>query len=138
MNKKVVLLTLAVFAWLTLLPGRGREGDGPDTNKVNALMQRKLLQSQKVLEGVALGDFDRIARHAEELLDISKAAEWRVVKTPRYQTYSAEFQRSAENLIKHAKDKNLDAAALSYVELTLTCVKCHKHVREVRMVRRGD
>jgi len=138
MNKKVVLLTLAVFAWLNLLPALCDQGDGPDKNKVSALMQRKLQQSQKVLEGVALGDFDRIARHAEELLDISKAAEWRVVKTPRYQTYSAEFQRTVENLVKHAKDKNLDAAALSYVELTLTCVKCHKHVREVRMVRRND
>jgi hypothetical protein len=138
MNQKVVLLTLGVFAWLTLLPGLCEPGEGPDKNKVSALMQRKLQQSQKVLEGVALGDFDKIARHGEELLDISKASEWRVVPTPRYQTYTAEFQRTAENLIKHAKDKNLDAAALAYVELTLSCVKCHKHVREVRMVRRDD
>jgi len=138
MNKKVVLLTLAVFAWLNLLPALCDQGDGPDKNKVSALMQRKLQQSQKVLEGVALGDFDKIGRHAEELLDISKVAEWRVLKTPRYQTYSAEFQRTAENLINNAKDKNLDAAALAYVEMTLVCVKCHKHVRAVRMVRRDD
>ncbi len=138
MNKKVVLSALAVFAWFNLLPGLCEERDGPDRNKVSALMQRKLHESQKVLEGVALSDYDKIGKHAEELLDISKVAEWRVLKTPRYETYSAEFQRTAENLIRHAKDKNLDAAALAYVELTLTCVKCHKHVREVRMVRRND
>src|SRR5204863_284991 len=59
----------------------------------------------------------------------------RVLMTPLYVLYSAEFQRVADNLAKNAQDKNLDAAALSYVELTLTCVKCHKHVREVRMAR---
>ena len=41
---------------------------------------------------------------------------------------------SRRELIKNAEDRNLDAAALSYVDLTLTCVKCHKHVREVRKV----
>jgi hypothetical protein len=98
-------------------------------------MKRKLQQSQKVLEGVALNDFDLIAKHAEELIAVSKEAQWKVLKTPQYDIYSTDFRRSAEALVKNAKDRNLDAAALSYVELTMTCVKCHKHVREVRMVR---
>ena len=37
-----------------------------------------------------------------------------------------------KQVVKSAKDKNLDGAALTYVELTRTCVKCHKYVREVR------
>jgi hypothetical protein len=110
-------------------------GDDADSNKVQELMKRKLTQSQKVLEGIALNDFDRIATHAEELQVISKQAEWKVLKTPLYVMYSNEFRGIAEDLVKNAKKKNLDAAALSYVELTLTCVKCHKHVREKRMVR---
>jgi hypothetical protein len=73
-----------------------------------------------------------ISSHAEELIAISKEAEWKVVKTPRYETYSNDFRREAEDLIKAAKAKNVDAAALAYVDLTLTCVKCHKHVREER------
>ncbi len=104
-------------------------------DKVPGLMQKKLQESQKVLEGIALNDFDKIAKHADELADISKQAQWRVLTTPLYQLYSADFQRSAETLSKNAKDKNLDAATLTYVELTLTCVKCHKHVREVRMAK---
>jgi hypothetical protein len=100
--------------------------------KKNELMQRKLAESQKVLEGVALNDFDKIGRHAKELLLISKTAEWRVIKTTEYEIFSNSFQRSADDLIKHSKDKNIDAAALSYVEMTLICVKCHKHVREER------
>jgi hypothetical protein len=49
----------------------------------------------------------------------------------------AQDARSDKALIKNAEDKNLDAAALSYVDLTLTCVKCHKHLREKGMVRRN-
>jgi hypothetical protein len=99
-------------------------------------MRRKLASSQKVLEGVALNDFDKIARHAEELIAISKAAEWRVLKTRQYELYSNDFRANADNLVRAARKKNVDAAALAYVDLTLTCVKCHKYVREVRMVRR--
>jgi len=61
-----------------------------------------------------------------------------VVKTPRYANYSNEFQEIAEKLIKAAKEKNLDGATLAYLEMTSSCVKCHKHVREVRMVRLDD
>ena len=76
-----------------------------------------------------------IAKHGDELIDLSKQVEWKVLKTPQYEIHSNQFRRSAETLIKDAKDKNLDAAALTYVELTLTCVRCHKYVREERMTR---
>ncbi len=95
-------------------------------------MQEKLKASQAVLEGIALNDFDKIKKQADELLAISKRAEWKVIKTPKYELYSNDFQRIAENMGQNAKEKNLDAATLNYVELTLTCVKCHKHVRETR------
>jgi hypothetical protein len=107
----------------------------PKKETVEALMKKKLVGSQKVLEGIALHDFDAVAKHGEELLRLSKRAEWKVLNTPLYQIYSNEFQSNVEDLIKNAKKKNVDATALSYVDLTLTCVKCHKHVREKRMAR---
>jgi hypothetical protein len=98
-------------------------------------MQRKLEHAQKVVEGLATNDFRALAQHAEELIAISKEAEWKVLKTARYQLYSSDFRQQAQDLVDHAKEKNIDGAALAYVEMTLTCVKCHKHVREVRMTR---
>lgn len=128
-------IRFAVWCALVLaLPGIAGS-EVPGKKKPDTLMQRKLQHAQKVLEGVAVNNFEKIATNAEELIDISRAAEFRVLKTPRYEVYSKEFQQTAETLVKNAKDKNLDAAALSYVELTLICVKCHKHVREVKMVR---
>jgi hypothetical protein len=109
---------------------------GHDADKtLQELMQRKLKASQRVLEGIALGNFEQIARNGEELILISKDAEWKVYKTPMYELHSNEFRRNAEGLVRAAKDRNLDAAALSYVDMTLNCVKCHRYVREVRMTR---
>jgi hypothetical protein len=131
MKRMILALAGAVLlAGLTVVPGHGDEG-----KKSQALMKRKLEQAQKVLAGIALNDFEVIGKHAEELIAISKEAEWMVLKTPKYEIYSNDFRRIADSLVKNAKDRNLDAATLSYVDMTLTCVKCHKHVREVRQVR---
>jgi len=56
-------------------------------------------------------------------------------REPDYENYSNEFRRNVQGLMKNTKDENLDGCALSYVKLALTCVKCHKYVRELRMDR---
>lgn len=138
MKQVTWLLTIAVFT----LTGPSRSGHGeeqkPEPRKVQELMRRKLENSQKVLEGVALNDFKLIDKHAEELLQISKAAEWKVRQTPEYELFSDEFRRKADGLIKNAREKNPDGAALKYVELTLTCVRCHQYVRDAGRVRLDD
>ncbi len=123
-------VVLALLLGLPTLSGHG--GEPKKDDKLHDLMQRKLTASQKVLEGIALGDFDKIGKQADELIAVSKQTEWRVLKTPQFELHSNDFRRVAENLAKNAQDKNLDGAALSYVELTLTCVKCHKYVRDTR------
>jgi hypothetical protein len=129
-----IKLLLALLALALVLPSLSGHGQDPDEKKVSALMRKKLEHSQKILEGITTNDPRLIARHADELIAISKEAEWMVLRTPQYEVRSNEFRRTAEELIKNAEDRNLDAAALSYVEMTLTCVKCHKYVREVRKV----
>ncbi len=123
-------VVLALLLGIPTLSGHG--GEPKKDDKLHDLMQRKLTASQKVLEGIALGDFDKIGKQADELIAVSKQTEWRVLKTPQFELHSNDFRRVAESLAKNAQDKNLDGAALSYVELTLTCVKCHKYVRDTR------
>jgi hypothetical protein len=130
------LVVLLVLAGVYASVGRGDDVDKP--SKTAELMRKKLKHSQGVLEGIALNDFDKIADNADQLITISQRAEWVVVKTPQYELFSNRFRRSAEGLVKNAKAKNLDGAALDYVDLTMTCVKCHKYVRETRGTRRDD
>jgi hypothetical protein len=98
--------------------------------KAPSVMQRKLAHAHKALEGLAVGNFDKIRDAADELNQCAQEASWKVVKTPRYELYSNDFQRNLEALKAAAKKKNVDAAALAYVDMTLTCVKCHQYVRD--------
>jgi hypothetical protein len=131
---------VAVAAMCLVLPalqGRANEQKS-DKDKVILLMRKKLEHSNKVLEGITTADYKMISKNAEDLIAISQEAEWQVIKTPRYEVFSNDFRRSGEDLVKAAKEKNVDAAALAYVDLTLTCVKCHKHVRDERMTSLPD
>ena|SRR5271166_1392255 len=127
---------LGIGLLLALVAGIGGYASlAEEAKKTQSLMRKKLEHSQKVLEGIVLNNFSKIQANAEELIDISKHAGWKVHKSPRYEVYSNEFRRIAETLVEKAKEKNIDGATLAYMEMTMTCVKCHKHVREVRMTR---
>ena len=103
--------------------------------KKPTLMEKKLAVAQKVLEGLAKNDLEAVRENAGILNDLSKQAAWKMVETPLYEQYSQEFQRITLKMMNQGKNKNLDGAALAYVDMTMMCVKCHQHVREVRMVR---
>lgn len=99
----------------------------------NSFMEKKLSAARKLLGGLALNDFATIKENAETLNDFSKQAAWKLIETPRYEVYSEEFHRVTLKMAKAAGEKNLDGAALAYVDMTLTCVKCHQHVREQKI-----
>ncbi len=104
----------------------------PETSTLQAFMRLKLAHAQDVLEGLATEDFRQIARGAQKLRSLAADASWNVYETEEYTLYSREFVDAARQMSKGARDKNIDTAALAYVQLTLSCVQCHKHVRDVR------
>ena len=42
------------------------------------------------------------------------------------------FDFANQELIRQAKEKNLDGAILAYNQLTVSCVQCHKIVRNAK------
>jgi len=129
MNRTAFALTLFVLA--AALPWVS--GHDAEPTKVEKIMRLKLKHAQTVLEGLATKDFKKMQKSADELLFLTREAEWKVLHTPDYENHSNEFRRNVQDLLKNAKDENLDGCALAYMDMTLSCVKCHKHVREVRM-----
>jgi hypothetical protein len=101
-------------------------------DQVATFMRAKLAHSQDVLEGLAVEDFDLIDKGAQQLSLASEDASWQVLQTEDYARESAEFRRSCDSLRKAAKGKNLDGAALAWMEITMKCVQCHKYVRDQR------
>jgi cytochrome c556 len=131
-------LTGILVVLLLLLGGQAPEATNAQSKQTSKLMAAKLQNSQKLLEGIATTDFNKITRAAEELLELTKTEEWQMYKTPRYQMHSNEFQRAAETLIHKAKEKNIDGTTLAFFEMTMSCVRCHQHVREIRDARAPD
>jgi len=123
-----ILLLVAVAGPLSPLTGQTR----PASGALKRLMVDKVRNAQKLLEALALANYDKIIRSAEELIQISKSTEWVVRRTPKYELHSNEFRRAAEVIVQKAKEKNLDGVALAYGDLTRSCVRCHQYVRDVR------
>lgn len=123
-----LLLALTV---LTTAPSASLKAEQkPPTRR--EFMRQKLEFSKLLLEGLTIENFDLIAKNARALRTLSAAAEWEVPVIPNaneYIVYTAEFQRHCAELSKSAREKNLDAATLAYVKLTMSCVNCHKYVR---------
>ena len=97
------------------------------------IMREKLDCSHYILNGIATENFDLISANAEKLSKLSQATAWRARETPEYEVLSAEFRRHADALAKAAKDRNPDAASLAYVQMTLSCVNCHKYMRRPKV-----
>jgi hypothetical protein len=109
------------------------EAKKPVPNKVahKMFMRKKLESSQSVLEGLALEDFDLIAKGAKDLKTTSAAAEFMVIKDPIYAEHAEDFRRVIDKMSKAAREKRIDGATLAYMDMTMTCVECHKYVRNV-------
>ena len=108
------------------------DGNSQQPVKLRDFMRRKLEHSKKVLEGIVVKDFDLIAKNAQAMSLLSLDASWQVLQTPEYFERSTEFRRAANTLDRRAREKNLDGAALSYIQLTTLCFDCHKYVRDLK------
>jgi hypothetical protein len=102
------------------------------------VMVRKLTHAQKVLEALAREDYAQMATHADGLAACVKDATWRINQTERYVMFSTDFSRGIASLQKAAKDKKNDAATLAFIDMTMTCVKCHRYLRDEGITRVPD
>ncbi len=98
-------------------------------DKTSFWMQKKLEYSQRILEALAKEDYAEIAKNARSMSALTQMERWVRASLPEYRSQLRIFTNANEQLTRAADDKQLDAAALAYVQLTLSCVNCHKVVR---------
>jgi hypothetical protein len=109
--------------------GQGTTATEPKKTPLQLFMRKKLEATQKVMEGLVVEDYEMIAQGAKQLKAISAAADFVVVKEAMYTQHADEFRRVVDRLEKQAKEKRLDGAALANMDLTLSCIDCHRFVR---------
>jgi hypothetical protein len=126
---KNVALALAGFVLLPVVAGvLSSAGQEPN---LRFIMQRKLDHAHSILEALITEDFETLEDSAGALRALSEEAAWFVIMTPEYAERSNSFRRAVVEVEQSAKEKNLDRAALGYVDMTLQCVRCHQFLRGV-------
>ena len=108
---------------------KNEEEKTPPRKGISIFMRMKLDASQKILEGLAMEDFELIQEGADKLEDMSAAEKWRVTNDPFFREHSNDFQKIAKRLSKNAKEGKLEASALTWLEATMQCIECHKWTR---------
>jgi uncharacterized secreted protein with C-terminal beta-propeller domain len=93
-------------------------------------MKKKLEYSEKILEGLAKADFAEIEANAKLMNALSSIEEFVRGRDETYTHHLRAFEHATGGLIRQSKQENIDGAALAYMELTLSCVNCHKHIRD--------
>lgn len=96
----------------------------------SVLMKKKLEYTQNILAGLANEDFEQIAKNAKILNTFGALEQWFRADTDAYRAQLKIFRFANDELIRLSEDKNLQGATLAYMQLTLSCVNCHSHVRK--------
>ena len=121
-------LPLAGLGLVVVLVGSVFSGEEMEPN-LRLIMQRKLDHAHSLLEALITEDFETLEDSAGALRALSEEAGWFVIVTPEYAERSSSFRRAVIEIEQSAKEKNLDRAALGYVDMTLQCVRCHQFLR---------
>ncbi len=116
-------LLVAVIA----LPAVGDD----DQDQQSYWMKKKLEFSEHILKGLALADFDAIIKSADSMRNMSVLEKLsRRTHADEYRAQLSIFQASTKQLIREAEKKNIDGTALAFTQMTLSCVNCHKVLRD--------
>lgn len=123
----LAFLTLVAATTTTLVLSQDKPAK--ESSQHNTLMEKKLEYAQNILAGLTLEDFDLVAKNAKAMNSLNVLEKWMRADTPAYRAQLKVFQFANSELVRLSEAKNLDGSTLAYVQLTLSCVNCHKHVR---------
>lgn len=106
------------------------EASGVDKSKPPKFwMKQKLRISKDILAGLANGDFEDIQERAEFLKGLDAIELFARRESDAYRMQLRLFRSANREIIRSAKQRNLEAAALAFNQLTISCVTCHQHLR---------
>lgn len=100
-------------------------------SSLDKFMHQKLAASTQILKGLMIEDLKLVADNANELLDMSKEERWRASNDMMYLQHSTQFRIAVDDLYKKAEKNSIDGASLAWVNVTMSCIKCHEWVRNV-------
>jgi hypothetical protein len=95
-------------------------------------MSKKLQYSQDMLQGLATDDLELVATRAKQMRRLAKVEGWVRRGKPGYTAQLQAFSFAGAEIERHARAGNLEAAAMGFQQLTISCVSCHSFLRNPR------
>lgn len=92
------------------------------------IMKNKLLHSHRLLKSLAQEDFAALEDSAQKLSKIAKE-QWLKNPSPKYRAQLQIFWTTLGGIESGAKAGDIEEATLAYMQMTLSCVRCHKIIR---------
>lgn len=105
------------------------------TVPLHGVMRQKLTHSQAILGAVVTSDWAMLDRESRALFKATQDPAWIMLTAPEYLRYSDAFMKALNGLILASANKDLDNAAEAQIELTRSCVQCHRYLTRSRLAR---
>lgn len=123
MRHFITLIACVICVGLVNLPAAAEKKTPPEVD-----MSKKLEYSKNILDGLVREDFDRILASAKSLNKLAER-KWLENESAEYRTQNQVFWFLTGTLTMAAEQKNIDGATLSYLQITQSCINCHKLIR---------
>jgi hypothetical protein len=101
------------------------EDDGP-----SVWMRLKLQGSQDLLAALVRADFEAIRQSANRMNSFGRFERFVRGRNEEYDTQLRFFRNANQQIIRQANRENVEGAALGFMQLTASCVNCHKVIRD--------
>ena len=127
----VMLLVIGCGVVVADNPDKAREKTKKPSKPVSFWMEKKLEYTQDILRGLATGELDQVAQRAEQMRLLSKVEGWVRNRKPGYRAQFQAFEFANAEILRNSRADNLDGAAMAFQQLTISCVSCHKILRDI-------
>jgi hypothetical protein len=124
--RRIILSSSLAILILGLATVTGSQESDP----VEKVMELKLDYTHKVLENIIKQDFIKLEELSFQLVVLTGTEDWKVIRTEEYNRYTADFVGAVEALKEAREHRDINESAKAYNDMTLSCVQCHKYVRE--------
>lgn len=98
------------------------------------VMADKLRHTHELITSLAREDYKSLEKSAKSL---GKTAhlQWVAEPSPEYRSQLQVFWTTLEGIESGARRKNIEEATLAYMQMTLSCVRCHRVIRQKRRLK---
>lgn len=124
------MLIVGVLTVIALVFVAARVAGAAEPEEPSFWMKKKMEYSQNILEGLAKADFAAIEKNASSMNSLAQIENWVRANTPEYKRELTTFRAANKGLIRMAQDEDVDGATLAFMQLTQSCVQCHKLIRD--------